>query len=62
MPILGTIEAKEGGLAEDAVGLRAAVMIWLEVAVMVCDSITGNANNIQITDDLAIARARRLYS
>ena len=60
--MLGTIEAKEGGLAEDAVGLRAAVMIWLEVAVMVCDSTTGNAKNIQITDDLAIARARRLYN
>ena len=60
--MLGTIEAKEGGLAEDAVGLRAAVIIWLEVAVMICASTTGNAKKIQITDDLAIARAGRLYS
>ena len=60
--MLGTIEAKEGGLAEDAVGLRAAVIIWLDVAVMVCASTTGNAKNTQITDDLAIARAGRLYS
>lgn len=62
MPILGTIEAKEGALAEDAVRLRAAVMIGLEVAVMVCASTAGNANNIPNTDDLAIAGARRLYS
>lgn len=60
--MLGTIEAKEVGLAEDAVGLRAAVIIWLEVAVMVCASTTGNAKNIPITDDLAIARTGRLYS
>ena len=60
--MLGTIEAKEGGLVEDAVGLRAAVMIWLEGAVMVCASITGNAKNMEITDGLAITRARRLYS
>ena len=59
--MLGTMEEKEGGVTEDAVGLRAAVRIWLEVAVMVCASTTGNAKSIQITDDLAIARARRLY-
>lgn len=59
--MLGTIEANEGGLTEDAVGLRAAVRIWLEVAGMVCASTTGNAKNIQTTDDLAIAPAGRLY-
>ena len=60
--MLGTIEAKEGVLAEDAVGLRAAVMIGLEAAVMVCASAAGNTRNIQNTDDLAIVRARRLCS
>ena len=59
--MLGTIEAKEGGLPEDAVGLGAAVRIWLEVAVMVCASTTGNAKNIETIDNLAIARVRRLY-
>ena len=29
---------------------------------MVCASTTGNAKNIQTTDDLAIAGAGRLYS
>ena len=59
--MLGTMEAKEGRLAEDAVGLRAGVRSWLEGAGMVCASTTGNAKNIQITDDLVVAWARRLY-
>ena len=58
MPMLGTIEANVGGLAEDAVGLRVAVR--MEVAVMICASTTGSAKNIHTIDDLAIARAGHL--
>ena len=53
--MLGMIDAKKNGaFIEDAVGLMPVVMGSLDVADMICASITGSAKSILTTQERSI--------